>query len=75
MTRKYAIIDIETTGGMVKRDKIIEIAIAIHDGTRIIDQFQSLISPGRSLSRQITMLTGITGEYVPERRPPEKMFL
>jgi len=60
MTRKYAIIDIETTGGMIKRDKIIEIAIAIHDGTRIIDQFESLIDPGRSLSRQITMLTGIT---------------
>lgn len=64
MTRKYAIVDIETTGGLIKRDKIIEIAIAIHDGKRIIDQFESLVHPGRSISRQITMLTGITNEML-----------
>lgn len=64
MTRKYAIVDIETTGGMIRRDKIIEIAIAIHDGNQIIEQFESLINPGRSISKQITMLTGITNEML-----------
>lgn len=64
MTRKYAIVDIETTGGMIKRDKIIEIAIAIHDGSGIIDQYETLLAPGRSLSRQITLLTGITDEML-----------
>jgi DNA polymerase-3 subunit epsilon len=64
MIRKYAIVDIETTGGLMKRDKIIEIAIAIHDGTRIIDRFETLLNPGRSLSKQITMLTGINDEML-----------
>ena len=64
MSRKYAIIDIETTGGMLRRDKIIEVAVAIYDGHQIVDQFESLIKPGRSVSRQITLLTGITNEML-----------
>ena len=34
--KKYAIIDIETTGGLAKRDKITEIGIVIHDGEKIL---------------------------------------
>lgn len=64
MKRKYAIIDIETTGGLAKRDKITEIAIVIHNGTEIIDQFDSLINPERSIPPQITRITGITNEMV-----------
>jgi DNA polymerase III subunit epsilon len=64
MKRKYAIVDIETTGGLIRRDKIIEIAIAIHDGREIIDRFDTLVDPGRSVSKQITMLTGITDEML-----------
>ncbi len=64
MVRQYAIVDIETTGGMLRRDKIIEIAIAVHDGTEIIDRFESLVNPGRSVPEHITMLTGITTEMV-----------
>ncbi len=64
MSRKYAIIDIETTGGMLRRDKIIEVAVVVHDGKQIIDRFESLVKPGRSLSRQITVLTGITNEML-----------
>ncbi len=66
MDRKYAIVDIETSGGLLKRDKIIEIAVAVHDGNQIIDQFESLINPGRSISKQTTMLTGITNEMLRE---------
>lgn len=62
--RRYAIIDLETTGGSVKRDKIIEIAIAVHDGYRIINKFDTLVNPGRSISRQISNLTGITNEML-----------
>ena len=64
MARKYAIIDIETTGGLIKRDKIMEIAIAIHDGVCIQDRFETLINPRRSVSRQISMLTGITNKML-----------
>jgi DNA polymerase III epsilon subunit-like protein len=52
--RKYAIIDIETTGGLVKRDKITEIAIVLHDGEDILDQYQTLINPDRSIPEFIS---------------------
>ena len=35
----YAILDIETTGGNTGYEKITEIAIYIHDGNRIVDEF------------------------------------
>ncbi len=62
--QKYAIVDIETTGGMAKRDRIIEIAIVIHDGEKIIDQYSSLVHPDRSIPYEITRITGIDNEMV-----------
>lgn len=62
--RKYAIVDIETTGGLVKRDKITEIAIVIYDGMYVVDQYQTLINPERSIPEFITRMTGITNEMV-----------
>ncbi len=60
----YAIVDIETTGGSAKLEKITEIAIYIYDGNTIIDEFCSLINPERSIPYYITNLTGITNEMV-----------
>lgn len=62
--QKYAIIDIETTGGLAKRDKIIEIAIIITDGTSILQEFTSFINPQRSIPYEITRITGITDDMV-----------
>ncbi len=62
--KKYAIIDIETTGGLARRDKITEIGIVIHDGEKIIDTYETLINPGRSIPSNITRITGITDEMV-----------
>ncbi len=61
---KYAIIDIETTGGSPHTEKITEIAIFVHDGKQIIDEFVSLINPERYIPPFITGLTGITNEMV-----------
>jgi DNA polymerase-3 subunit epsilon len=60
----YAIIDIETTGGSAAQDRIIEIAIVLHDGTKILDTFESLIDPECLISAQITKITTITNEMV-----------
>lgn len=60
----YAIIDIETTGGNPKRDKITEIAIYIHNGGQIVDDFVSLINPERYIPAFITSLTGISNAMV-----------
>ncbi len=65
----YAILDIETTGISAEREKITEIAIYIHDGTKIIDEFVSLINPERHIQPFITNLTGITNEMV--RKAPK----
>ncbi len=62
--RRYAIVDIETTGGMAKRDKITEIAIVLHNGEKVIDKYQTLVNPERSIPPFITNLTGITNEMV-----------
>lgn len=62
--RKYAIVDIETTGGLFKRDRITEIAIVLHDGKNNIEQFSSLINPERSIPPEITRITGISNEMV-----------
>jgi DNA polymerase-3 subunit epsilon len=64
MERKYAIVDIETTGGLVKRDKITEIAIVLHNGHEVIDQYQTLINPERSIPTFISNMTGITDDMV-----------
>jgi DNA polymerase III subunit epsilon len=60
----YAIIDIETTGGRADRDKITEIAILLHDGQRVLDTYQTLINPERSIPENITQITHITNEMV-----------
>ena len=60
----YAIVDIETTGGMAKRDKITEIAIIVTDGQKVLKTFDSLVNPERSIPNEITRITGITNEMV-----------
>jgi len=60
----YAIIDIETTGGSSRIEKITEIAVYLHDGNKITDEFNSLVNPERNIPYFITNLTGITNEMV-----------
>lgn len=60
----YAIVDIETTGGSARLEKITEIAIYQHDGEQITGEFISLINPERNIPYYITSLTGITNEMV-----------
>lgn len=60
----YAVVDIETTGGMARRDRITEIAIVLFDGYKIIDKFGTLINPERSIPFEITRITGITDAMV-----------
>lgn len=60
----FAIIDIETTGGNAKSDKITDICIIIHDGLSVVEKFSSLINPERYISPYITKLTGINNDMV-----------
>ena len=64
--RRYAIVDIETTGGRPQRDRITEIGIVLHNGKTILDTYETLINPECYIPAGITNLTGITQEMVAE---------
>jgi len=60
----YAIVDIETTGGSARLERITEIAVYIHDGKHIVDEYSTLVNPERNIPYFITALTGISNEMV-----------
>ena len=62
----YAIVDIETTGGYAENHRITEVAIYLHDGIQVTEEFHTLVNPGRNIPYYITGLTGITTEMVLE---------
>jgi DNA polymerase-3 subunit epsilon len=62
--KRYAIIDIETTGGTAQREKITEIAIILHDGRQVIETYETLLNPERSIPLYITQMTGISDTMV-----------
>ena len=61
---KFAVVDIETTGGSARNERIIEFAAVITDGKNILDSFQTLINPNKYIPEYITSLTGIDNEMV-----------
>ena len=65
---KFAIIDIETTGGGIKDNKITEICIIVLQNGKEIDRFVSLINPQRDIPYYIEKLTGINDAMV-EKAP------
>jgi DNA polymerase-3 subunit epsilon len=60
----FAIIDIETTGGNSRNDRITEIAIFVHDGERVVAEYDTLINPECKIPYYISELTGIYDHMV-----------
>ncbi|HST05510.1 MAG TPA: exonuclease domain-containing protein [Chloroflexia bacterium] len=61
----YAVIDVETTGLSVRTgDRICEVAVVVGRGGVIVDQLQSLVNPGRSISRGAAAVNGISDRMV-----------
>ena len=61
---KYAIVDIETTGGSAKSRGITEIGIVVTDGQQELERWSSLINPYEHIPPRIEALTGISNEMV-----------
>jgi len=60
----YVVVDVETTGATLAKDRIVEIgAYKISDG-QIVDEFATLINPQKPISPYVVKLTGITDEMV-----------
>jgi DNA polymerase-3 subunit epsilon len=55
----YAVIDLEATGGKPGSERIIEVAIFLFDGRRIVDQFITLVRPEVPIPPFVQKLTGI----------------
>ncbi len=60
----YVVVDVETTGGRGEQHRVTEIgAVKVRNG-KIIDRFQTLLNPQRSIPASISRLTGITPAMV-----------
>ncbi|HEY1075041.1 MAG TPA: exonuclease domain-containing protein [Patescibacteria group bacterium] len=62
LPEKIALVDVETSGARVTRDRIIEIGILRIENGVLVKTYQSLINPGGYLSPFIEQYTGITRE-------------
>lgn len=60
----YAIVDIETTGGYASDNQMIEIAVAVTDGKKILETYETLLNPGRKIPVYIAGFTGINDAMV-----------
>jgi len=61
---EFAILDIETSGGKPKESRIIEIAIIVHDGKKVIETYETLINPEKKIDWFVQKLTGIKDKDV-----------
>jgi DNA polymerase III subunit epsilon len=61
---KFAVIDVETTGGSPKSSKITEVAIYVTDGITVLEEFTSLVNPEMKIPIFIEKLTGISNKMV-----------
>ncbi|MGD1996537.1 MAG: helicase C-terminal domain-containing protein [Anaerolineae bacterium] len=58
----YVALDLETTGLNPDRDAIIEVGAVKFRGEEVLEEFSTLVDPGRRLPLEITVLTGLTDE-------------
>ena len=56
---RFAVVDLETTGNFASGHRIVEVGIVLMDGTKKVDEYHTLIDPGRDVPGFITGLTGI----------------
>ncbi len=70
----FVITDIETTGSIRGKDRIIEIAALKVKNGSILDRFESLVNPHKNISRQIAKLTKINNSTVMHSPPIEEVL-
>ena len=60
----YVVVDVETTGGKGERHRVTEIgAVKVRNG-EIVDRYETLLNPQRTIPANIVRLTGITPAMV-----------
>ncbi len=70
MPRIAVSLDLETTGLDPSRDAILEIGVVKFRGDEVLDEWSTLVDPGRPIPPKITELTGITPAEVAAKGRP-----
>ncbi len=70
---RYAIVDLETTGGNREGHKVTEVAIITVDEGVVTGEWSSLVNPERPIPWGITRLTGISDDMVAAAPPFYKL--
>ncbi len=60
MDRRYAVIDVETTGFSPAADRVVEMACVVVRAGQIVEAWSSLVNPGCAIPRRATAVHGIT---------------
>jgi DNA polymerase III subunit epsilon len=61
----FAVVDVETTGLSARiGDRICEVAVVVAQGGQIVEQWQTLVNPGRPISYGASAVTGISDSMV-----------
>jgi DNA polymerase-3 subunit epsilon len=69
---RFAVVDIETTGGFPSKHGITEIAIVLMNGAEVEGIFETLINPGQPIPPFIANMTGISDAMVAMAPPFEE---
>jgi len=71
---EYVVVDVETTGLVAGRHKLIEVAGLRVRAGHVVDSFQQIINPAQRLPRFIVAFTGITQAMVNAAAPVEEVL-
>lgn len=72
---QYAVVDVETTGLASDSCRMTEIAVVVVEGNgEVVEEFSSLINPGRPIPAPVVELTGITDDMVRDAPTAERVL-
>jgi len=70
----YVVFDVETTGSSAGKGGITEIGAVKLVGGQVVDEFCTLVNPGRKIERFVVRLTGITDRMVADAPAPAEVM-
>ncbi|MCL2544704.1 MAG: exonuclease domain-containing protein, partial [Clostridia bacterium] len=63
------VLDFETTGLSPRRDRVVEIGAVRLRGGQVVEEFSTMVNPGRAIPAKVTEITGITDAMVRDAGP------
>jgi DNA polymerase-3 subunit epsilon len=71
---EFTVLDFEATGGKPPDDKITEVASFRLKNGEVVDEYSTLVNPGRKIPRYVVKLIGITDKMVAGERGIEEIL-